>query len=76
MNNMQAKDITDQQIFDAITSVRGKRPLMNLACIWDIQEELGEFPPKVVTAKLRSMINRKLISGCVCGCRGDFKVIK
>lgn len=37
-----------------------------------IREELSDFPPKVVLAKLKSMVKRGLIHGCTCGCRGDF----
>lgn len=33
------------------------------------------MPPKVVLAKARKLINRKLMDGCPCGCRGDFERI-
>lgn len=33
-----------------------------------------DTPPKVVTAKLRKLIRRRLATGCTCGCRGDFAV--
>jgi hypothetical protein len=36
-------------------------------------EVLG-VPEKVVLAKARKLVRRGLISGCVCGCRGDFTV--
>lgn len=36
-------------------------------------EHFSAFPPKVVMAKLRSMIRRGLMDGCACGCRGDFR---
>jgi len=29
-------------------------------------------PPKVVLAKMRSLIKKGLVDGCPCGCRGDF----
>jgi hypothetical protein len=32
-------------------------------------------PPKVLLAKLKAMIKKGLISGCVCGCRGDFELL-
>jgi len=34
----------------------------------------GLFPDKVVLAKMRSLIKRGLVSGCACGCRGDFQI--
>jgi hypothetical protein len=33
-----------------------------------------EIPHKLVLAKARKVIRRKLIDGCPCGCRGDFEV--
>jgi len=30
------------------------------------------FPDKLVLAKMGNLIRRGLVSGCVCGCRGDF----
>jgi hypothetical protein len=32
-------------------------------------------PEKVVLAKAKRLMRRGLISGCACGCRGDFEVI-
>lgn len=32
------------------------------------------FPWKVVLAKMRGLIKRGLVSGCDCGCRGDFEI--
>lgn len=32
------------------------------------------FPEKVVLAKLRKVIRGGYLSGCCCGCRGDFEV--
>lgn len=31
-------------------------------------------PEKVALAKMRSLIKRKLVDGCPCGCRGDFRL--
>jgi hypothetical protein len=41
---------------------------------WDIEEELWEYPPKVLLAKLRRLVTRGLLDGCGCGCRGDFEI--
>lgn len=32
-----------------------------------------DMPYKVVLAKARSLIRRRLLSGCACGCRGEFE---
>lgn len=31
-------------------------------------------PNKVVRAKMRALVKRKLVGGCDCGCRGDFEI--
>jgi hypothetical protein len=36
-------------------------------------EEVPGVPHKVVLAKAARLIKRGLISGCACGCRGDFE---
>lgn len=41
---------------------------------WDMEIALAEFPPKVIAAKMASLIRRGLVSGCACGCRGDFQI--
>lgn len=40
----------------------------------DVASHFPQFHYKVVMAKLRSAIRRKIIDGCACGCRGDFEV--
>lgn len=39
---------------------------------WEVEAEFADFPWKVVLAKCRSLLKRKVIGGCPCGCRGDF----
>lgn len=31
-------------------------------------------PPKVMRAKMQSLIKRGLVTGCTCGCRGEFEI--
>lgn len=62
-----------------------RRPLG--ATRWDIEAVLGTghvnnvyedvpgVPAKVVLAKAKRLIDRKVIRGCPCGCRGDFEVV-
>jgi hypothetical protein len=33
-----------------------------------------DTPEKVGVAKMKSLIKRGLVSGCCCGCRGDFEL--
>ena len=44
---------------------------------WVMFDELQAapaFPAKVVRAKLAALIRRGLLTGCTCGCRGDFEL--
>lgn len=77
---MKCADIPDQAIIDAInqcidekTIEYGSQALW--AHIWDLTPKFPEFPERLVRAKLYKMIRAKKISGCTCGCRGDFEVI-
>lgn len=31
-------------------------------------------PPRLVLAKMQSLVNRGLVDGCDCGCRGDWEL--
>lgn len=62
---VQAKSLTDEKMFETIAKVGG-----SLFCI---QAALAPIPPKVVLAKLRSMVKRFVAEGCTCGCRGNFE---
>jgi hypothetical protein len=81
---MQAKDVPDEIVLAAIRAESMKaedywpaEELPRPAFTWDIKKALPQFPPKVVMAKLRSLVRRNVIQGCDCGdCRGDFKIIK
>lgn len=67
---MKASDISDDEFLaamDAVTLPHG------VAILWTIQDHMPEYPPKVVHAKAKSLLRRKVIDGCGCGCRGDFQ---
>lgn len=69
---IQAKDIPELEILvaiDAVTAHTGRQT----AARWDVEKQLPAYPPKVVLARLRSMVRRGVLSAqCMCGCRGDF----
>lgn len=73
---MKAADIADRRLIEAIWHINwAKEPgIYRWALIWDLEEELPEFPTKVIRAKCRALIRRGLIDGCDCGCRGDFEL--
>lgn len=37
-------------------------------------DKFPAVPWKVLRAKARKLINRRLLDGCCCGCRGDFEL--
>ena len=64
MKQLQAKSISDDDVLRAIDAGHGS--------IWELESALN-YPPKVVLAKLRSLVKRGVLHGCTCGCRGDFR---
>lgn len=41
---------------------------------WNLECLMPMFPPEVILAKARAMLKRGLLTGCGCGCRGDFEL--
>jgi hypothetical protein len=70
---MKAADITDAELLEAVRVVRGKYGVPRWSTLWDVEDVLSQYPTKVVQAKLKSAVRRGLLTGCACGCRGDFE---
>lgn len=74
MKQLQAKHLPDDQVLATLRHLETdsrwgtKRRWVSR---WEIEDEFPTVPPKVVLAKLRSLIKRGVIDGCTCGCRGD-----
>ena len=73
----QCKDIPDRPVLEFLLSHRGKW------CNWyfgddrDVHLAMPEnTPEKLVLAKMRMLIRRGVVTGCPCGCRGDFEITK
>lgn len=78
---VRASDIPDALMVETIgrqCDANKRAGLAPWAFLWDLQRELSHWPPKVVKAKLKRMTEREIIRGwgCVCGCRGDFVVLR
>ena len=72
---MQCKDIPAEPILRILLCHKGRW------CNWFLESELSVFnampvgiPGNLVHAKMRSLIRRGLVTGCTCGCRGDFEI--
>lgn len=66
----QAKHISDAHVIGVVTSLKAQTGYA--ADLRDVCDRLCAFPPKVVQAKLRSLIKQGKLDGCACGCSGGF----
>lgn len=71
----QCKDIPDRPILEFLLSHKGKW------CNWCFGDERDvhlampvSTTDKLVLAKMRMLIRRGVVTGCPCGCRGDFEI--
>jgi hypothetical protein len=80
---MKCSDIPDRPILEFLLVKKGRW------CFWggpvdqpgkpgyehNIERAMPSgLPWKLVHAKMRRLIARGLVSGCACGCRGDFEI--
>lgn len=72
---MKTADVPDFEVLAFVNQYGGigcncsphpeKRSVMNA---------MPGIPRKLALSKMRSLIKRGLVSGCACGCRGDFEL--
>lgn len=74
-----AKDIPDAAFLDAVRTtlaVDDTHDPASWRMRWDVQAtleaQLGAVPEKVFLAKASRLIERGVLHGCDCGCRGDY----
>lgn len=73
---MQCKDIPTIPILEFLLRNEGKW------CTWGtgsymptVQDVMPQnTPPKLQLGKMKKLINKGLVEGCDCGCRGDFEI--
>lgn len=72
---MQCKDIPDEPILRLLAMRPGVWHNWYFGNDKDVRQAM---PPglhdKLVLAKMRMLMRRGLVSGCDCGCRGDFEI--
>jgi hypothetical protein len=71
----QAKDITDDTMLAAVRATQGLNGVPRWSSLFDIEAIFPDMPAKVVRAKLASLVRRRILDGCTCGCRGDFEFV-
>lgn len=69
---MQCKDIPDEQIVGFIA--RKQCELGTWVCVWDLEPPYSDLPGNLFRAKMEKLIDKGLLTGCNCGCRGDYEV--
>lgn len=77
---MQAKDVPERPILALLDAQTKDRYTWTFWWDWDdrrgLRSVMPGVPDRVQQAKLRKLIKRGLVDGCVCGCRGDFTITK
>ena len=77
---MQAKDLDDRKVLAAVEKLaHADGPYVvtkpHWVMAWDLEKELGiEETGRLLLAKCGALIRKGLLSGCACGCRGDFEL--
>jgi hypothetical protein len=78
---MQCKDIPEQPILEFLAGpydgwlAPGKGTWFGNEYPNSVTHAMPEgTPSKLALAKMRTMIRRGFVSGCACGCRGDFEI--
>lgn len=69
---IQCKDVDKVDVLRVIE----KKSLSTIpyVMLWEIEDDFPDIPNKVILAKLRQMVRAGWITGCGCGCRGDFEI--
>jgi hypothetical protein len=77
---MQCKDIPDKPILEFLAN----KPYKVHGYEWSTwfigwENSINQAMPgvtneKLIQAKMINLVNRGLVDGCICGCRGDYKI--
>lgn len=71
---IKAADIPDETLLRVVDHIQRESGMWALTPDIAAVIEDCHVPWKVVNAKLAKLINRGLLDGCTCGCRGDFEL--
>lgn len=67
---MQCKDIDDVALVRYVADAQAERGMW--VCYFD--PPYSDLPFKLLRAKMGNLINKGYLTGCNCGCRGDYEV--
>lgn len=71
---MKAADINDIDVLGAVKTLTDEGGMWTNTSA--VAREFPDAPFKVVAAKLRRLLKRGLLTGCDCGCRGDWELTR
>lgn len=72
---MQCKDIPDEPILRMLAANPERWHNWIFDDEFDVRRAMpAGVPEKLALAKMRGLIQRGLVDGCDCGCRGDFQI--
>lgn len=74
------RKVTKEEILNYLYTTQGR-----WAFFWDIEDHLNlpheyslkkgmRVPNKELLKRLKKLMRRNMITGCLCGCRGDFEI--
>lgn len=69
---MQCKDIDDAGLVRFIADKQEQ--LGRWVCVWDLEPPYSELPDRLFRAKTGKLMGKGYLTGCNCGCRGDYEV--
>ena len=76
----QCKDVPDKPILEFLYERRKEGKVW---CCWydGFENSIGQAmpsntPEKIIIQKMAKLIKRGFVSGCGCGCRGDYEITK
>jgi hypothetical protein len=71
---LQAKDLPDTPILRRLLAIN--RTLSLNGCLFNGFDNtvIPDVPFRLARAKMDSLVRRGYVSGCTCGCRGDFTI--
>jgi hypothetical protein len=68
----QCKDIPDVPLVRFIADKQASTG--HWVCVWDLEPPYSDLPGNLFRAKMGKLINKGYLTGCNCGCRGDYEV--
>jgi hypothetical protein len=69
---MQCKDIPDVELVSFIANKQAEIGMW--VCYWNFEPPYSELPTNLLRAKFGKLIDKGYLTGCNCGCRGDYEV--